>query len=263
MKDLETMQVNGPMSSNSGYPKGSIYNPYSTEEFDYMCDHGLWTVGAYVKTFGYVMPMITIVGNSNNAYSNYGYIAPPTEYTNWNLYESMEISINGIINGLNFYSGLLYYGSNGEFYLKNARTNTWFRGGTKARIKVVPISEEPKLRPYVKATQTIGKVTTWGGLLVDVVATIYYSDNIPRDLAGVAGGFGGSYVGSGAGTFVGVNIGAPIGVIFLGECGAPTGSAVGGAIGSAIGTIIGYYTGKNIGTALYDMLQEYLEIINH
>ena len=74
---------------------------------------------------------------------------------------------------------------------------------------------------------------------------------------------GGCYVGAGAGTFVGVIIGAPIGVIFLGECGAATGSAVGGGIGSTIGTIIGYYTGKNIGIAIYDLFQEYLDIITH
>ena len=59
------------------------------------------------------------------------------------------------------------------------------------------------------------------------------------------------------------NNSAPIGVIFLGECGAATGSAVGGGIGSTIGTIIGYYTGKNIGTAIYDLFQEYLDIITH
>ena len=83
MQEIGTMQVSGPMSSNSSDPKGSIFNPYTVDEFEYMFDHGLWTVGAYVQTMGYVMPTLYVQGNNN---SN-----PPCGYVNWCYYSTMDL----------------------------------------------------------------------------------------------------------------------------------------------------------------------------
>ena len=126
MQEIGTMQVSGPMSSNSSDPKGSIFNPYTVDEFEYMFDHGLWTVGAYVQTMGYVMPTLYVQGNNN---SN-----PPCGYVNWCYYSTMDL-YGYISTFTNYCTNFLYYGSNGKFYWKNPINGTRFYGNQYVTIK--------------------------------------------------------------------------------------------------------------------------------
>lgn len=90
MQEIGTMQVSGPMSSNSSDPKGSMYNPYSLEEFEYMINHGQWTSGAYVEEIGYVGININVnwnpSGYTGGCYGTYSSPYSALAFEDWNGY---------------------------------------------------------------------------------------------------------------------------------------------------------------------------------
>ena len=242
MQELETIQVSGPMSSNSGYPKGSIYNPYSVNEFEYMFEHGLWILGAYVETMGYVMPTLYVTGNTN--------ANPPYGYIDWSSYSAMNMYSN--ISGFAGYcSDYLYYGSNGEFYWQNPINGTRFYGNQYVCVK--KLSDMAEYANKIRMTKVLGNIATYGGYIVNATVHLYEGDL--REFFGNAGAAAGTF----SGYYLGIAFGGGVATVLL----TPTAPVL--VVASAVGAIalsIGLgIIGKDLGYAIHDIYKEYFNAI--
>ncbi len=236
MQEIGTMQVSGPMSSNPGYPKGSIYNPYSVCEFEYIFDHGLWTVGAFVETMGYVMPTLYVTGNSN--------ANPPYSYVDWSDYPAMKIAAN-FTTLISYSSDFLYLGSNDKLYWKNPRTRTYFHGNQY--VKVEKITEMAKYASKIKATRSLNRIFSYGGYAIDAYVALIEGDW--QEVSGNIGAIAGSYAGYSIGLVI-----ANAAVILLTPA-APA-AVIGTALSGIALSIIGANWGEKLTNKIYEMYEE-------
>ena len=237
MQELETIQASGPMSSSPGYPKGSIYNPYSVSEFEYMFEHGLWTLGAYVETMGYVMPSLYITGNSN--------ANPPYGYVDWSAYPAMKIAAN-FTTLISYSSDFLYLGSNDNLYWKNPKTRTYFHGNQY--VKVEKITEMAKYASRIKATRSLNRIFSYGGYVIDASVALIHKDW--KEVSGNVCGLAGSIVGYS----VGLSIGSAA-VLLLAPA-APA-AVIGTALSGIAFSILGADWGEDLSNKIFEMYEEH------